>query len=1115
MANDDVVIRISAKDLSKKTFQETVRNVAGIEEGTKKAAKSTTGLGASFRNIVGGIVSATAVMAVARRAFSFIGDSAIGMNAQLETSTLQFETLMGSADLAGKHVRGLFEFAKKTPFETGPIIHASKMLQQFGGEALNNERMLTLIGDAAAATGAPIQDLGMWTGRLYAQLQAGKPFGEAAQRLTELAVLTPKARAEMEDLRTSGGSARDIFALFEGTLGDFSGAMEKQSNTWTGLTSTFWESVQLFIAEKSTGAFGFLKDAIGAVNDALADASSEGLDRVVVDMEVALIQLRAASKQATEQMDEFGIVNRHTVVRVREAQAAVEDLKDRGLLEAIKAGKDLGDVFVQTGRVTEERLTTAMMHLAEQGTLTTEAMKSVGAKAVELRERGVPLSEGLENIADAFARGALDGKQLAEAHDEVSAATKKAADAQRKAIEKLATELSQADLPGKVATLESAWASLDPEVQVNADTMERTAAKVLELVAAGADLPPVLWAIAVGSRVADDALKGLTLTAEAEAAILKALAEQQAKAHAEMVKGLEAQEAQLLATSSPTITLTEDTIALSEKWVKGSQDAFAFTQQVSDLTGSFGAGTGVLAIYTRELTSLQQTFDGLSQIAGGGLQQAFSGLRGPEGAFATGGFFGGMSSLFSGIAQAAGPIGAVVGGVMSLVNAFKNIGGPSQEELLGRDLVKDFEDAVIATLDATQLAEAGGERWRQVVIGVRDAYEEVGKDAGNIVGELWDAIKDGGPEAVRAIVADIQVVLGEAEAVKLVFDTTTSGLQSLVEEATRSGSLLPATLEPYLVTLEELGGLTEEDRLILAQMADDAHTDWRAMEAAAKEYGIELEHLGPAFDHARLGEAAIAIAGDFEMLTGEGADVNAVLAGMADEVQGLINDAAAAGVGVPAELQPIITQMIEAGLLTDAEGQKLTDLGQISFAPAIELQFQALIDKIEDLIDALTGEDDSVSDAMDQAGADAEAAANQGRLAWDTFNRDLRAMDWDVTVRENRITSGGGVPGGGPGVPFAHGTHGAYGLFGSGTPAVLHGEEAITPRRHVPALADDIARALESRLGPGGNVTVEVHLAFDGHNLRRLTREQFREIERAIGGGVIRIPARAVGDQVA
>ena len=41
---------------------------------------------------------------------------AIDMNAELETSTLQFSTSMGSTDKAKKHVQDLFAFAAHTPF---------------------------------------------------------------------------------------------------------------------------------------------------------------------------------------------------------------------------------------------------------------------------------------------------------------------------------------------------------------------------------------------------------------------------------------------------------------------------------------------------------------------------------------------------------------------------------------------------------------------------------------------------------------------------------------------------------------------------------------------------------------------------------------------------------------------------------------------------------------------------------------------------------------------------------------------------------------------------------------------------------------------------------------
>ena len=68
------------------------------------------GLGAALTAVGGG--------------FAFAAKRAFDMNSTLETSTLQFETLMGDADRAREHVASLFDFAKKTPFETGPIIEA-------------------------------------------------------------------------------------------------------------------------------------------------------------------------------------------------------------------------------------------------------------------------------------------------------------------------------------------------------------------------------------------------------------------------------------------------------------------------------------------------------------------------------------------------------------------------------------------------------------------------------------------------------------------------------------------------------------------------------------------------------------------------------------------------------------------------------------------------------------------------------------------------------------------------------------------------------------------------------------------------------------------------------
>ena len=236
---------------SRKQFAATGQ---AAEQGFKKVNSAAASFETSIGKINGALnrINPAVLLGMGAGLAAGIGlavKSAVDMNATLETTRLQFETLIGSSAEAEAHVASLFDFAKKTPFETGPIIEASRMMRTFGGDVLDTRDNLELIGDAAAATNAPINELGFWVGRLYSNLQGGQPFGEAAMRLQELAVLSPAARQQMEALQKSGASAAEIFAVFQDDLGKFSGAMEKQAGTWSGLVSTIKDSLQLALAE--------------------------------------------------------------------------------------------------------------------------------------------------------------------------------------------------------------------------------------------------------------------------------------------------------------------------------------------------------------------------------------------------------------------------------------------------------------------------------------------------------------------------------------------------------------------------------------------------------------------------------------------------------------------------------------------------------------------------------------------------------------------------------------------------------------------------------------------------------------------------------------------------
>jgi hypothetical protein len=315
-----------------------------------------------------------------------------------------------------------------------------------------------------------------------------------------------------------------------------------------------------------------------------------------------------------------------------------------------------------------------------------------------------------------------------------------------------------------------------------------------------------------------------------------------------------------------------------------------------------------------------------------------------------------------------GPLGAIVGqlGGELAGKLFGKLFGPSQQKL-----ASDMRDKFLA---------AGG--------GI-DAVRDRANAAGVSMDKLFSAQKPKDMEAaINAFNKELEAAEEAAEKAKEALAKMNTELGGLLEEAHTLGVVLPESLQLSIDKLIESGQLTEENRKLLEGLGAGSQSQFKAMEEAAKKYGVELTALGPAFNQNKVNETAADIIGSFDTMIKGGADLNAVIAGMSDEINKFLENAMKTGSTVPENMRPILEAMIQQGKLTDANGKKLTDLGGIKFGAPVETAVDKLIAKITELVDKIT---DGFTSSFKTA---AQQADNFSRKATDAVNRVPREIDF-------------------------------------------------------------------------------------------------------------------------
>jgi hypothetical protein len=243
------------------------------------------------------------------------------------------------------------------------------------------------------------------------------------------------------------------------------------------------------------------------------------------------------------------------------------------------------------------------------------------------------------------------------------------------------------------------------------------------------------------------------------------------------------------------------------------------------------------------------------------------------------------------------------------------------------------------------------------------------------------------------------------------FVAAAGGMAPLIEAATAAGLSLD-NLTKARNTDQVKAAITE-----IQAALDFQKTAYDAALEAAQRYGFTVEELGPAMARQELDKQAQQLFKDWEVLNSAGIDTVAITERMSTSVSEYVQHAMKMGTEVPEAMRPMLEAMVKSGTLLDENGNAITDLEDagISFSLSMSDGFKALIEQVGKLTDAIT--------------------------------RSLGTAITNIPPIEVPVTTPPAYNYRAPKTlpEYAEGTDG-FRNFGTGTPVMLHGWEAVVPR---------------------------------------------------------------------
>lgn len=277
MADDELIIRAAIRDELTAPLADIRDELRATGREAESAGRKASIGARGFDKMAGGVgrlakfAGRTAVYAIGgmTTAIAVAGGAAVKMGistaSAMQTAKIGFTTMLGSAKQANAFLRDLAAFAASTPFEFPELQTAASSLVAAGIETKKIIPIMTTLGDVTAGVGTGSEGVQRATIALQQMSAAGKITGEDLNQLRAagipvfdlLSAAMGKSKAEIASMAQAGTLGAEGFkammtALETGKgLERFSGLMEKQSHTLSGVWSTLSDTVNMGLA----GAF--------------------------------------------------------------------------------------------------------------------------------------------------------------------------------------------------------------------------------------------------------------------------------------------------------------------------------------------------------------------------------------------------------------------------------------------------------------------------------------------------------------------------------------------------------------------------------------------------------------------------------------------------------------------------------------------------------------------------------------------------------------------------------------------------------------------------------------------------------------------------------------------